>query len=121
MRNSETAPSPRRNCGSRYETQTDWPSHQKRTRAAIVPPLAISRPLYLRIGLRIDLQVLFHNLQPVSKQRILHSVLNQISCEMSTAVTSDRVSVPALGVEGSKEIAVVTPDVIEVRRSFRSH
>jgi hypothetical protein len=66
--------------------------------------------------------VLFHSLQPVLKQRILYSVLNQISCEMSTAVVaSDRVSVPALGVEGSKEIAVVTPDVIEVRRSFRSH
>lgn len=37
---------------------------------------------------------------------------------MSTAAVasaSDRVSVPALGVEGSKEVAVVTPDVVEVR------
>jgi hypothetical protein len=34
---------------------------------------------------------------------------------MSTANLVDRVSVPALGAEGAKDVAVVTPDVVEVR------
>lgn len=56
---------------------------------------------------------------PVSRFIAEDATFNQIFLRvMSTAVTSDRVSVPALGVEGSKEIAVITPDVIEVRRWF---
>jgi hypothetical protein len=59
---------------------------------------------------------------PVSRFVAEDTTFNLISRDvMSPAVTSARVSVPALGVEGSKEVAVVTPDVIEVRRSFRSH